>query len=111
MKKNIENKRIVSRRIILKSLLISSLCIFLVFLIYFFVNYGYWYLFDKEERGHLASIFFNLNKFEIDIAEDNKNNCEIFWNRKVIYQNGEFLSKNINSERYIYMETIFLRFQ
>ena len=108
MKKNIEyNKKIVSRRIILKRLLISSICIFLVFLIYFFVNYGYWYLFDKEERGHLASIFFNLNKFEIDISEDNKNNCEIFWNRTLIYQNGEFLSKNINSERYVYGDNYF----
>jgi hypothetical protein len=105
MKKNIENNK--SRIIFLKRLLISFLCIFLIFLIYFFVNYGYCYLFDKEERGHLASIFFNLNKFEIDISEDNKNNCEIFWNRKVIYQNGAFLSKNINSERYVYGDNYF----
>lgn len=73
----------------------------------FFLIYNYGYLFEKEERGHLASMLFNLNKFEIDISEENKSNCEIFWNDIIIYKDGKFLSKNINSSRYEYGDNCF----
>ena len=100
------DKNASNKKIFIKRFLISSICIFLGFFIFLFI-YDYGYLFEKEERGHLASIFYNLNKFEIDISEENKNNCEILWNKTPIYKNGEFLSKNINLERYVYGDNYF----
>ena len=99
-----DDKNASNKKIFIKRFLISSICIFLGFFIFLFI-YDYGYLFEKEERGHLASIFYNLNKFEIDISEEN--NCEILWNKTPIYKNGEFLSKNINLERYVYGDNYF----
>lgn len=80
------NERTSAKGLILKRIIISSLCILLGFFIFLFINYGY-FIYDKEERGHLFSFFLNLNKFEIDISKENKIACEIFWNKTIIYKN------------------------
>ena len=90
----------------LKKILIPSFIIVIGIFAFFFI-YNYGYLFEKDDSGHLASYFFNMNKFEIDISEENKNSCEIFWNDTIIYSNGKFLNKNINSERYVYGDNSF----
>ena len=101
MKTDEENSRKTPGKIVPKKLFVFSASLLLGFLAFLFIS-DYGYLLKKEERGHLASIFFNLNKFEIDIAEKDKGSCEISWNEKPIYKDGKLLEKNINSARYEY---------
>ena len=101
-----QNKKCGKKMNVLKKILLPLLFIVMGFFVFLFI-YDYGYLFSKSERGHLTSMFFDLNKFEINIPEEQKNDCVISWNENIIYENGKLIRKNINASRYVYGDNYF----
>lgn len=83
------------------TLLILSL---ILFFLVAFIGTDLKFLFRNTEIGHAFSYMINLNDFEFRIPEYQKKSCSIFWNEKVIYENGKINRKNIRAARYLYGE-------
>ena len=85
---------------------IFGLIIFLtvtVLSVFFVSTYGYLFR-DEEEKGHLASIFFDLNNLNVHAESEILPEITILWNDRVVFENGRTKKP---FPRYEYGENIF----